>query len=205
MDRATGSGGAGARLGARLRRQWRRWLRAGHRDVGYLIIGLTVVYALSGIAVNHIDDWDSNYVAFERTHQVATPLPAEPEAAAALVLSALAIDAPTRDVYLATDDRLEIELDRRFLHVDLTSGEVFDEGQEARFFFRAANWLHENRGKAAWTYVADSYALLLLLLALSGLFMLKGRKGLVGRGAILVALGAAVPIVYFHLSGGPGG
>jgi hypothetical protein len=44
---------------------------------------------------------------------------------------------------------------------------------------------------------------LLLFLATSGLFMLPGRKGLLGRGAILALLGAAVPIVYVVLSGGP--
>jgi hypothetical protein len=44
---------------------------------------------------------------------------------------------------------------------------------------------------------------LLLFLALSGMFMIKGKKGLIGRGAILVVLGAAVPILYVTLSGGP--
>jgi hypothetical protein len=44
---------------------------------------------------------------------------------------------------------------------------------------------------------------LLLFLATSGIFMLKGKKGFVGRGAIFIALGAAVPILYVQLSGGP--
>ncbi len=43
----------------------------------------------------------------------------------------------------------------------------------------------------------------LLFLALSGLFMIPGRKGLLGRGAIVLLLGAAVPIAYVVLSGGP--
>ena len=51
-----------------------------------------------------------------------------------------------------------------------------------------ANWLHLNRGKKAWTYVADSYAAFLLFLAFSGLFMIPGRKGLIGRGAIIALL-----------------
>jgi hypothetical protein len=51
--------------------------------------------------------------------------------------------------------------------------------------------------------VADGYAGFLLFLATSGLFMLAGRKGLLGRGAVLVTLGAAVPFLYVVLSGGP--
>ena len=42
-----------------------------------------------------------------------------------------------------------------------------------------------------------------LYLAISGLFMIPGRKGLVGRGALIAALGAAVPVGYVVLSGGP--
>ena len=82
---------------------------------------------------------------------------------------------------------------------------MIDQGREPRFFLRVANWLHYNRGKAAWTYIADAYAVLLLYLAISGLFMIKGKLGLRWRGALLVSLGAAVPIAYVVLSGGPSG
>ncbi len=193
------------RAGRLVRRRWRRWLRALHRDVGYLAVGLTFVYALSGIAVDHIGDWDPNYHAYVRTEQIALPLPADPEAAAEQVVHQLGVSGEIRDAYLAADDRLEIELDRRALHVDLETGRVTDEGQKDRFFFRAANWLHENRGKAGWKYIADGYAALLLYLAVSGVFMIKGRKGVIGRGAILIAAGVAVPLIYLYLTGGPGG
>jgi hypothetical protein len=33
------------------------------------------------------------------------------------------------------------------------------------------------------------------------MFMLPGRKGLLGRGLVLVLLGAAVPIAYVTLAG----
>ena len=74
-----------------------------------------------------------------------------------------------------------------------------------RFFLRVVNWLHYNRGKAAWTYLADAYAVLLLYLAISGMFMIKGRLGLRWRGLVLVGLGIAVPASYVIMSGGPGG
>ena len=41
---------------------WRKLIIATHRDVGYFFAGLTVIYAVSGIAVNHIEDWNPNYV-----------------------------------------------------------------------------------------------------------------------------------------------
>ena len=66
-----------------------------------------------------------------------------------------------------------------------------------------ANWLHLNRGKKAWTYFADAYAAGLLFLAISGLFMIPGKKGLFGRGAVFLAIGIAVPVLYVTLSNAP--
>ncbi|RMH41699.1 MAG: hypothetical protein D6689_10425 [Deltaproteobacteria bacterium] len=182
---------------------WRAWLRAFHRDAGYLVVGLTFVYAISGLAINHVHQWNPNFVTYERIHDVGGPLPADDEAAIARVLAALHIDDAPIDAYRAAPDQIEIELDGRTLHVDTATGSVVEEGNRPRFFLRVANWLHYNRSKQAWTYVADAYAVLLLCLATSGLFMLRGRKGLIGRGAVLVAIGAAVPIAYVAWSGGP--
>ena len=36
--------------------------RVTHRDIGYLIAGLTIIYAISGIALNHKHDWNPNYI-----------------------------------------------------------------------------------------------------------------------------------------------
>lgn len=178
-------------------------LRTVHRDAGNLAVGLTLVYAASGLAVNHIADWDPNFKSHQSTHELGGPLEGEDQAVAERVLQKLGIPDKPSDVYRAAPNQLEITLDRRTLHVDTQTGKVLDEGEQPRFFLRLANWLHLNRGKKAWTYVADGYAVLLLLLAFSGMFMLPGRKGLLGRGGIFVLVGAAVPIAYVVLSGGP--
>ncbi len=185
--------------------QWRGLLRTVHRDAGNLAIGLTVIYAVSGLAVNHIstDGWDPNFTNYQRTHELGGPLQGEDQAVADRVLERLSIrDKPT-EVYRAAPAELEISFKQRTLHVNTETGKVLDEGQNPRFFLRMANWLHLNRGKKAWTYVADGYAAALLLLAFSGMFMLPGKKGLIGRGGIFVLLGIAIPVVYVTWSGGP--
>lgn len=184
--------------------QWRGLLRTVHRDAGNLAIGLTIIYAVSGIAVNHIntDGWDPNFTNYQRTHELG-PLEGEDQAVADRVLARLNIKDKPTEVYRAAPAELEISLKQRTLHVNTETGKVLDEGQNPRFFLRLANWLHLNRGKKAWTYVADGYAAALLLLAFSGMFMLPGRKGLIGRGGIFVLLGIAIPVAYVTWSGGP--
>jgi hypothetical protein len=174
-----------------------------HRDLGYLAVGLTFVYALSGLAVNHVEDWDPNFTHIETTVPLAAPLDADDGRAAQAVLAQLGIEETPSDVFRSAPDELLITLEHQSLTVDGAAETIAVVGQSPRFLLRAANWLHLNRGKKAWTFIADAYAAGLLLLATSGLFMLPGRKGIAGRGALLALAGAAVPVLYVTLSGGP--
>jgi hypothetical protein len=191
-----------ARAG-RSRFRWRPWLRAVHRDVGYFSVGLTFVYALSGLAVNHIADWEPNFRQIARQHQLPLPLPQADEQIAALAARVLDLDAPVRETYRSDEQTLQVVFDRRTLRIDTRTGQTAEEAQEPRLFLRAANWLHLNRGKKAWTLIADAYASGLLLLSLTGLWMFSGRKGLLGRAGLIAAAGALVPALYVTLSGGP--
>ena len=186
-----------------VRRRWRAVLRSLHRDAGYIAVGLTFVYALSGLAINHIGKWDPNFKMVVETHQLERKLPQDEAAAGKQIVAELGIEEEPREAYWDTDGTYQVVFDDRTIVVDPKTLEAKDAKEKPRFFLRVANWLHYNRGKAAWTYIADGYAVFLLFLATSGIFMLKGRKGFIGRGAILIALGAAVPILYVQLSGGP--
>jgi hypothetical protein len=146
-------------------------------------------------------DWDPNFTHVTMTHELGGPLSDDDQTAARQVLATLGIREAPKEVYREGDE-IEVLLERRTLHVVSATGHVVDEVQQSRLFLRAANWLHLNRGKKAWSYFADAYAAALLFLALSGLFMLPGRKGLLGRGAVFVLLGASIPILYVTLSKG---
>ncbi|MDQ3368009.1 MAG: hypothetical protein M3680_21495 [Myxococcota bacterium] len=188
-------------LGALAKKRWRGWLRAIHRDVGYLAVGFTVIYALSGIAMNHVDDWNYNYNASERSLSI-TPVPDEASdaEAAQLVATAAGLGTPT-EVFRAGDEvRLSYANGTK---VTAIGADVTVQTVKSRFFFRAATWLHAAKGKTGWKYIADAYAILLLYLAFSGLLMIKGKLGFKWRGLSLVAAGFAVPVTYLLITGGP--
>ncbi len=143
---------------------------------------------------NHISDWDPNFTNSHEEFQIPLPRDANDEAVVATVLSALHITEPPLGIYRSSPDRLEVTLAQNTLFI-APDGTVIRDGQSPRWLLRTANWLHLNRGKKAWTYVADTYAAGLFFLALSGLWMIPGRKGLFGRGAIFVLLGVLIPVV----------
>jgi hypothetical protein len=185
------------------RSSWRGYNRAIHRDLGHVAVGLTLIYAISGLAVNHILDWDPSFVTYSEVRELGAPVPGTDDEAAAAAMKQLGVAGTPRDVYREGPTDLQVVLDKRTLHVNTTNGHVVDEGQRPRFFLRAVNWLHLSRGKKAWTVIADIYAVGLIFLAISGILMSPGRKGLFGRGGLFMLVGIAVPIVYIQLSGGP--
>ncbi|MDE6654618.1 MAG: PepSY-associated TM helix domain-containing protein, partial [Muribaculaceae bacterium] len=58
--------------------------------------------------------------------------------------------------------------------------------------------LHYNPGRW-WTAFSDIFAISLILITLTGLFIIKGRKGITGRGAIELIIGLSVPILFLLL------
>ncbi len=177
---------------------WRRWNAAIHRDLGYLVVGMTLVYAVSGLAVNHMADWNPNYHKVLKTHTME-PLPRDlPEAELArLALQRLKAKETLRSAFQPDEDTLQIFVQGGTYSVDLPSGKVLFEGLRPRPVLEAMNRLHLNAPKRLWTYLADLYALALIVVSLTGLFILRGRQGLAGRGAWLTGLGALVPLGYW--------
>ena len=183
-----------------VKKRWRAWLRSVHRDFGYLAIGFTVIYAVSGIAQNHIEDWgEVSYRNYEKTVQIAAiPDDASDEVAIKAIADAAELGAPTSSFRAGDEVRLEYANGAKATAIGT---ELTIQGRERRAFIGAANWLHTARNKSGWKYVADTYAVLLLYLAISGIFMIKGKLGLKWRGAVLISIGVAVPVSAVMLSG----
>lgn len=180
---------------------WRRWNNAIHRDLGYLCAGLTLVYVVSGVAVNHMADWNPNYRIERGVRQippVAAPAPGDRAAVSAILES---LDLPTRfrTTFRTDSATLRIFLEDGVVDVELATGRATVELVQHRVVLYAANALHLNSPKKLWTWVADLYAVSLGLLAITGLFVLKGNKGITGRGAWLTAIGVAVPVFFLWL------
>lgn len=173
-----------------------RWL---HRELGYLTVGLTLIYAISGLAVNHAHHWNANY---EQTRELSRIEPVGQgltTTVTPLVLERLALDEDeiVKNTWRAAPDELHVFLEGAKITVNLDSGEVLREGFGRRPWLYEFNFMHLNSGKGFWTWVADSYAAILAILAITGIFLTRGSKGLIGRGGVLMILGILLPLVYW--------
>ena len=81
------------------------------------------------------------------------------------------------------------------LLVNVKTGEAVYESVTRRPLIGAMSRLHYNPGQW-WTYFADIFAIALIIITLSGIIMLKGNKGIIGRGGIEVIVGILIPILF---------
>lgn len=176
--------------------KFRKVCRFLHREIGFLAVGLTLAYVISGVAVNHTESWNPSYEQTRTTWTIDPPGTGPTAEVTPLVLARLDLQEPVRNVWRASANQLRVIVPSGAVDVNLATGEVLAEVLTPRPLLRDVNYMHLNQGKGAWTWIADVYAVALGILALSGIFLVKGRKGLSGRGGVLMALGLVLPIAY---------
>ena len=174
--------------------------RVTHRDIGYLITGLTIIYAISGIALNHKHNWNPNYIFDNRTFTTDIPITRESfdNEAAQQILKSIQVEPEFKTFHFSTGNKVTIFLDGGFIQIDTKTGEGVIEKISKRPLFYQVNFLHYNPG-SWWKYFSDIYCLALILVTITGLFIVKGRNGITKRGAILTIIGIILPLSFLFI------
>jgi uncharacterized protein len=174
--------------------------RVTHRDIGYLITGLTIIYALSGLALNHKHDWNPNYIV--DTYEFTTTEDLRKEAfnddAAKKIIASLPGKPEFKTIHYPTGNRITIFIDGGLIHLDAMNGKGVLERISKRPLFYQLNSLHYNPGKW-WKYFSDLFCLSLLTVTITGLFIIKGKNGITRRGAVLTLIGIILPLIFLFI------
>jgi len=179
----------------------RKFFRELHRDLGYFFAFLVVIYAISGIAVNHVNDWNPNYI-IEKERVSFTPFPDSTivdSVLAGYVTTQLGIKDSLNNLFLASETEIDLFFKGVTVTANFREGNAMVETVSRRPVIRITNFLHLNNPKKLWTWVADLFAVALLYLAISGLFMLKGKNGFKGRGKWFFIGGVLLPVIFLLL------
>jgi hypothetical protein len=179
----------------------RKWFRILHRDIGYFFIGSSLIYGLSGIALNHLQDWNPNYSvelkSFTSTIQI-TKLDSN-SAAILLLLKDLDLEDEYKKHYFPNENVLKVFLNGgSTVIMDLENGNGEIELLKKRPIFYEVNYLHYNPNNW-WMWFSDIFAAALIFLAISSFFIVKGKHGATGRGAIYITLGFLIPLLLLLL------
>ncbi|MFN8673097.1 MAG: PepSY-associated TM helix domain-containing protein [Candidatus Sericytochromatia bacterium] len=173
-----------------------------HRYVGYFFFGLTIVYSVSGFTLNHLDDWNPNYVLNNKKIEIE-PIKNKEELSEAegykifYKLDIYDKNFNSKNVFYPSEDTIQVVLgkDKKII-IDTKKNTANYEYTSRRPIFNALNFLHRNKIKKAWTYYADFFCIALLLIAISGMFMKKGPEGVWGKGGVIALAGMIAPLAF---------
>ena len=176
----------------------RKWSRILHRDIGFFFIGATIIYGLSGIALNHLHDWNPNYVVKVNDFNTKISLEKSSNIKENVLLLLDEIDNRKnyKSHYFPESGLIKIFLKGgSSVLVNTETGRGRAEYLKKRVVFYEVNYLHYNPDNW-WMWFSDIFAGALILLAITSIFMVRGKKGTWGRGGIYIAAGIIIPILF---------
>lgn len=177
--------------------KFRKLLRIFHRDFGYFIVGMTFVYVFSGIILNHRHDFNPDYriyteeFTFDPNAKDATTEPT-----IISILNELSYPVKFKKHYINKEGLVKVFIENGEVVINPKTGEGTLQYLERRPLIFGMNKLHKATLGTTWKWVSDIMSLILLLVAVSGLFLLKGKRGFIRWGWWWMVTGFVVPLVF---------
>lgn len=166
-----------------------------HRDLGYFFTVLIIIYSVSGIALNHIDDWDPDFIIEKDTVTIPTSFSMENlNDTEILKISSLVGQTSFKLYDSPTPTRVKIYYKDASLSINFSTQLGYYETISKRMLFYEVNVLHRNSLKI-WKWFSDIFAVMLITISITGLFVLKGKNGLTGRGKWFIFAGFIPPLL----------
>jgi hypothetical protein len=176
----------------------RKWSRILHRDMGFFFIGASLIYGISGIALNHLRDWNPNYIVNRESVETNISLEKSPTLKENILtfLDQINNQDNYKSHYFPEPGYIKIFLKGgSSIIMDIEEGVGTAEYLVKRQVFYQTNFLHYNPNKW-WMWFSDIFAGALILLAITSIFMVRGKKGAWGRGGIYIVLGILIPVLF---------
>ncbi|WP_404317984.1 hypothetical protein [Malaciobacter canalis] len=192
-----------------LSQTFRKW----HRDLGYLVIGITIVYSLSGIMLSFRDlhifekeymltskieknlkNPEDNFVNSFIKNEEKSNLPSH-------VVKKSVIDSlkqvENTDTYIKY--QVSRKKDLKTITYYKNSGEVIYSISAYPTFIKPFIDAHKSSSKDKWLYLSLAYSVILFFLAISAIFMVKGKNGFRQRGVYLTLLGVVLIAFFLYI------
>lgn len=183
------------------RNRFRRYCRTVHSHLSFFFMGVILIYAVSGITMNHLKDFNPKYYITVNNYTVKERFPPSHKFNKNEIIQLLK-EVGEQDNYIKhfypNNSTMKVFLKSGSSYIlDTQTGNVAYEGIKKRPVFYKL-FLHYNPG-TWWTYFSDLSAVCLILICISGILMNKGKRGLFGIGGIELLAGILIPVLALIL------
>ena len=173
--------------------------RGTHRDFAYFYVGLIIAFSLSGIILNHRQDWYPKEYTFESKEVVLT-IPADAkDITKEAVLSATKDLELTYESHRVRDGVLRVYFEgKAILDADVITGKGMLEFKRLVPLIGQSIVLHQSTNKF-WIWYSDIFGVAMLIIAGRGMFISAGKNTFRKRGWKIALAGLLFPLIFLFL------
>ena len=176
-------------------------VRDTHRDLGYFYVGLIIAFAFSGIFLNHRQAWHPSKYTSE-VKSISTQMPASEEEITKEFVDELNKKLSINDVvrrFKVDKGKFEVSFEKHDLKLDAKSGAGELITYKKVPVLAQMTQLHQDTSKW-WIYYSDIFGLAMLVIAITGMFMIpNGLLSFKERGWKLALTGLIFPLIFLFL------
>jgi hypothetical protein len=174
--------------------------RNTHRDLAYFFLGLIIAFSISGIFLNHRQSWNPRRYTYAVKEITLPPLQKEQvtDSFVTAFTATQQIEDNLRRFSVDDKNNLRISYTMNDVTVDLSTGTGKIETYKITPILGQMTQLHIDTSKW-WIYYSDVFGLAMFTIALTGMFIEKGKNSFWKRGWWLAGLGLIFPLIFLFL------
>nr|WP_321405349.1 hypothetical protein [uncultured Carboxylicivirga sp.] len=162
-------------------------MRALHRDIGFLVIGMTLIYAISGVVLIYRD---TNFLKSEKViEKQLEPGISESDLGRELHMRRFKVDKTEGDIIVFNGDGT----------YNKSTGQATYSENSLPGWINTLNGFHKTSSKSIVHWFGLIYGICLFFLAISSFWMFKVSSRLFKRGMIFTAVGLVIAVVLLFV------
>ncbi len=176
------------------------WNRLIHRDLAYFFLGLIIAFSASGIILNHrVDINPQEYTV--QTDAIQFDLPEGELLITDDFFRKALTDKNINEEYKRfriRDNEIRLYLDDAFVNIDAKTGIGEIDYVRTIPVLGQMTILHKSTSKW-WIWFSDIFGIAMLIIAITGMFISKGKYSFKKRGWVLTVIGLIFPFIFLFL------
>lgn len=175
------------------------WNRLLHRDLAYFFLGLIIAFSISGITLNHRQSFSSREYTV-KVEPLQLKLPEDKSKIDEEYFKNIATTISQNDfkTFRLRGEEGRVYFEDAFATVNLSTGKGEIEYVKPIPVLKQMAILHQTTNKW-WIWFSDIFGIAMLMIAITGMFISKGKYSFKKRGWILTTLGLLFPFIFLFL------
>lgn len=170
-----------------------------HRDISYFYVGLIIAFSISGIALNHRENYDpQEYTVKTKSFQIDLPTDKNQINDDFFKRIAPTISAEEYRGNRMRNNEARLFFEDAFAFVNLETGKGEIEYVKTIPVLGQMTILHKTTN-TWWIWFSDIFGIAMLTIAITGMFIAKGKNSFRKRGWWLACLGLIFPFIFLFL------